>query len=109
VTRSDKHRIGDILTAAAELANIVQRGRAAFDEDPILRRAAERLLEIIGEAANLLAEETQSLHPDVPWNDITRLRIVLAHHYHRVDPDQVWTIAARDVPALATALSPAGT
>jgi uncharacterized protein with HEPN domain len=60
----------------------------------------------IGEAANLLAEETQRLHPDVPWNDITRLRIVLAHHYHRVDPDQVWTIAARVVPAVTAALLP---
>ena len=27
-------------------------------------------------------------------------RALLAHHYHRVDPDQVWTIATRDVPAL---------
>ena len=105
MTRSDEHRIGDIPTAAAELAVIVQRGRDDFDADPILRRAAERLLEIIGEAANLLADETQRLHPAVPWNDITRLRIVLAHHYHRVDPDQVWTIAARDVPALTEALS----
>jgi uncharacterized protein with HEPN domain len=25
---------------------------------------------------------------------------VLAHHYHRIDSDQVWTIAVIDIPAL---------
>jgi uncharacterized protein with HEPN domain len=102
VTRSDDERVADILDAAAELAAIVGRGRAAFDAEPILRRAAERLLEIIGEAVNTLTETTTARHPDVPWREIARLRILLAHHYQRVDPEQVWTIA--EVPALVDAL-----
>jgi len=104
VSRSDEQRLADLLDAADELAAILDRGRPSFDADPILRRAAERLLEIIGEAANGLSEETTARHPSVPWRDITRLRILLAHHYHRVDPDQVWTIAAEHVPAMAAAL-----
>jgi uncharacterized protein with HEPN domain len=28
------------------------------------------------------------------------LRTVLAHHYHRVDPNQVWAIAAVELPRL---------
>lgn len=104
MTRSDEHRIGDIVSAGGELGLIVGRGRAAFDSDPILRRAAERLLEIIGEAVNLLSESVTDEHPDVPFRDIARLRIVLAHHYHRIDPDQVWTIASIHVPALLAAL-----
>ena len=43
----------------------------------------ERLLEIIGEAANQLSDETREAYLSVQWRDITRLRIVLAHHYHR--------------------------
>ena len=78
MTRSDEQRLADLLDAADELAGIVGRGRDAFDTDPILRRAAERLLEIIGEAANGLSEEATDAHPSVPWRDITRLRIVLA-------------------------------
>lgn len=70
--------------------------------------AVERLLEIIGEAANSLSDETRDAHPDVPWQDIRRLRVVLAHHYHRVDPAQVWTIATQDVPRLAAALRAPG-
>jgi len=105
VTRSDDHRLADIQDAAGELALIVDRGREAFDHDQVLRRAAERLLEIIGEAANLLGNDTTGHYPQVPWHDIVRLRIVLAHHYHRVDPEQVWAIATTDVPELIAALS----
>ena len=104
MSRSDDQRIADILDAADELDLIVQRGRDSFDDDPILQRAAERLLEIIGEAANALASDTTERYPDVPWSDITRLRIVLAHHYHRVDADQVWAIATGNVPSMATSL-----
>lgn len=52
MSRSDDERITDLLDAGDELADIVDRGAEAFDADPILRRAAERLLEIIGEAAS---------------------------------------------------------
>jgi uncharacterized protein with HEPN domain len=82
----------------------VARGRPSFDEDPILRRAAERLLEIVGEAANALAGGTTDRYPDVRWSDVTSLRIVLAHHYYRVDADQVWVIATDFVPTMATSL-----
>jgi len=32
------------------------------------------------------------------------LGIILAHHYHRVDPSRVWTIAAEELPAVAEVL-----
>lgn len=108
MSRSDEQRLADILDAAAELSAIVGRGRDAFLADAILKRAAERLLEIIGEAANALSEETTGRFPGIGWRDLARLRIVLAHHYQRVDPEQVWTIAIGDVPALATRLSEEG-
>ncbi|MGC8498376.1 MAG: DUF86 domain-containing protein [Acidimicrobiales bacterium] len=62
----------------------------------------ERLLEIIGEAANLLSDETRSSFPNVEWRDITNLRILLAHHYFRVDEEQTWVIASVSVPDLAS-------
>lgn len=84
---------------------MVTRGRKSFDEDRATQLAIERLLEIIGEASSRLADETKHRYPGVAWNDVTRLRIVLAHHYHRIDRDQVWTIATSDVPELSRALS----
>jgi hypothetical protein len=41
-----------MVMAADEIAAIVQRGRAAFDDHIALRRALERRLEIFGEAAS---------------------------------------------------------
>jgi uncharacterized protein with HEPN domain len=105
VSRSDEQRIADILHAASELSEIVARGHETFTKDPILRHASERLLEIIGEAASMLSDDTTRQMPEVAWRDIRRLRIVLTHHYHRVDPAQVWVIASTDVPAMAERLS----
>jgi uncharacterized protein with HEPN domain len=82
-----------------------QTGRERFDSDRVLQLAVERLLEIIGEAARALTDETRGQYAGINWRDITRLRILLAHHYHRVDPDQVWSIAVDDVPMLAQALT----
>ena len=106
MTRRDDERVADILDAADEVAEIIGLGRDAWDKDRIRLLAAERLLEIIGEAANSLTEDFRSQHPGVPWRDIIGLRIVLAHHYHRVDPGQVWVIAATEVPRLASNLRP---
>jgi len=104
MTRKADDRIADILDACAELAELVAMRPSSDVPSWVLTRAAERLLEMIGEAATALPAAGRAAHPDVPWREIMRLRIVLAHHYQRVDPQQVWTIAERDIPRLATAL-----
>lgn len=63
-------------------------------------RAAERLLEIIGEASNSLSDEFNAAHGEVARRDVAALRILLAHRYHRIDLDQVWEIATVSVPDL---------
>lgn len=104
MTRSDDKRLDDIVATTSEVADIVGRGRAAFDIDVALRRALERCLEIIGEAAKALSEDVRSATPGVPWSEVVRLRDRLSHHYHRVDPDELWATAEGDVPQLAAAL-----
>lgn len=106
MSRSDELRLTDIVDACRELAVVVSVDRATFLADPIRIRAAERLLEIIGEAANGLSTAARDAHAGVNWRDVTRLRIVLAHHYQRVDPNQVWSMAAVEVPALLARLEP---
>jgi uncharacterized protein with HEPN domain len=100
--------VQDILDAAAQILDVVRDGRAMWDKDRLRQLAVERLLEIIGESANVLSDEFREEHPDVPWGDIIGLRVVLAHHYHRVDPNQVWVIAADEVPRLAERLRAPG-
>ena len=108
MSRRDDERVADILDAAAQIAEITAVGREAWDKDRIRQLAVERLLEIIGESANTLSEDFRARYPGVPWRDIIGLRVVLAHHYHRVDPAQVWVIAATEVPRLVQDIHPAG-
>lgn len=103
MTRADDKRLDDTLAAPAEIADIVSRGKNKFDDDVALRRALERCLEIIGEAAKALGDETRVALPHVPWTEMIRLDR-LSHHYHRVEPDQLWVTADVDVPQMATAI-----
>lgn len=106
MSRSDdqRKRIADILDACDELEGVVGMRADGLTPDVVLLRAAERLLEIIGEAANSLSEAGAKQHPDLHWRSIARLRIVLAHHYHRTDPSLIWSYATEQAPALAAAL-----
>ena len=51
----------------------------------VLRRAVERCLEIIGEAAKSVSPAVTEAHPEIPWSDLAKVRDRLSHHYHRVD------------------------
>lgn len=104
MSRSDDERIADIVEAAAEITAVVDRGKTAW-EDRVSRLAVERLLEIIGESARAMSDDGRTSLPAVPWADVVGLRTLLAHHYHRVDPEQVWVIASVEVPRLVLALS----
>ncbi len=106
MSRSDDERVADILDAAAEVGGLVATGREDWDRDRTRRLAVERLLEIIGEAARAMSDEGRSRYPTVLWQDVVGLRTVLAHHYHRVDSNQVWTIATVEVPRLVQDLKP---
>lgn len=104
MTRNDNERIADILDAAGTLAAIVAGGETLWRDDEIRRLAAERLLEIIGESARAMSDNARARYPQIAWPDIIGLRTILAHHYHRVDPDQVWVIASEHVPIFVAAL-----
>lgn len=101
MSRTDDQRVLDILDAADLIAGAVKDGREAWGRDRLRQLAVERLLEIIGESANALSDDFRVRYAHVPWRDIIGLRVVLAHHYHRVDPNQVWVIASVEVPRLA--------
>lgn len=104
MSRNDDDRVHDILDAAARAARIVADGEDVFREDDVRQLAVERLLEIIGEAARAMTDEGRDRFPEVPWSDVVGLRTLLAHHYHRIDPGQVWVVATGSLPPLVRAL-----
>ena len=104
MTRDDQQRLDDIIECARDLTQITRFGIDEFLKNKISQRAAERLLEIIGEAANAIDPNVRANHDAVAWRHIISLRHRLAHHYHRIDPQQVCQIATVYVPELAELL-----
>lgn len=67
----------------------------------------ERIADIV-EAADQILSSSRAVVTNVPrcrGADIIGLRTVLAHHYHRVDPSQVWTIASVEMPKVLIELN----
>lgn len=106
MTRPDALRIADIVATCQELSPIKSIGYEQFINDPMTQRAAERLIEIIGEAASRLNDDTRNKFPNVPWRRIIRIRTLLAHAYFRVDTEQIWETLDIHVPILLAGLLP---
>lgn len=96
MTRGDDLRRADIVDACAALDRVLEARRSTLVEEDILLRAAERLLEIIGEAATSCSAEFKAQHSGVDWSGLAGLRVILAHHYHRTQPELIWTFAEVD-------------
>ncbi len=101
----DKEYLLDILEAA-KLALEYVRGktREEFFNDLQCQDAVIRRLEVIGEAARRISEETQFSYPDLPWSDMIGMRNVMIHEYDDVDLVIVWETVHNDLPQLIDSL-----
>lgn len=88
----------DYASEAVEMGGAVKREE--LDSHRMLNLALVRLLEVIGEAAAKVTEETRNAHPDLPWSQMTGLRNRLIHGYDAVDFDILWDILKYDLPPL---------
>jgi uncharacterized protein with HEPN domain len=80
------------------------RRRADLETDQMLLFALTRAIEIIGEAASRVTEETRASVPSVPWLRIIAMRNRLIHAYFSIDRDILWKTASEEVPALLSLL-----
>ena len=55
---------------------------------------------IIGEATYRLSTETKTKAPHVPWRRVEGMRHVLVHDYFKIDWNEVYTTARKDIPLL---------
>jgi uncharacterized protein with HEPN domain len=71
-----------------------------FKKDVLRQDGVVRQLEIIGEAARVISEETKKKYPDIPWYNISGMRNRLIHEYFQVDIDAVWKTVTEDLQLL---------
>jgi len=65
-----------------------------------------RPLEIIGEAARRVSQETRDAHAEIPWEQMIGMRNRLIHEYFRVNLATVWETVQNDLPSLIALVEP---
>ncbi|MBI4535854.1 MAG: DUF86 domain-containing protein [Ignavibacteriae bacterium] len=99
--KSDLIRIRHISDAARKAVHFF-KGKSIADltADEKLALALARLVEIMGEAASKVTDETQSRFPAIPWRAIVETRNRLIHGYDEVQLEILWKIIVDDLPPL---------
>lgn len=80
--------------------------RADLENDELRAAGLVKFVEIVGEAANRITREFQSVHPEIDWRDIIAMRHVLVHDYDQIELDIVWDVVTTRLPGLIAALEP---
>ncbi len=76
------------------------RSLEEFVVDEMAQAAVVHCIEVIGEAARLVSEDTRRRTPEIPWPLIIGMRNVLAHQYGTVDFERVHAVVTEQVPDL---------
>lgn len=65
----------------------------AFHKDYKTVDAVVRNFEIIGEATKNLPAEFKEKHPQLPWEEMYRMRNKISHEYFGIDYEILWHIS----------------
>ena len=101
----DREYMLDILDSAKiAISHLKNKDLALFKNDLQCQDAVIRRLEIIGEAARRISDETREKYPDLPWSEMIGMRNFMIHEYDDIDLNVVWETISFDLPPLVTNL-----
>ncbi|HSK75603.1 MAG TPA: DUF86 domain-containing protein [Thermoanaerobaculia bacterium] len=97
----------DILIAARKVLRYTEGiSWKDFVGDSLLQDGVMRNLQIIGEAARKVSDESRVTHSHIPWTEIIGMRNRLVHEYFRIDVEKIWETARDDIPTLVCLIEP---
>lgn len=100
-SKTDDVRLRHMLDAAKKITAFTEnRFRQDLDRDEMFALAIVRLIEILGEAAKNVSEDTKNKATAIPWREMAGTRDRLIHAYFEVNLDIVWDIVTQDIPPL---------
>ncbi len=101
----DREFMVDILEAAKPAIQYIDEiNKEEFFCNTHYQDAVIRRIEIIGEAARHISEETQAEYPVIPWSDLISMRNVMIHEYDDIDIGIVWETVKNDLPLLVNSI-----
>lgn len=98
--RDDRLRLLDMAEAIRHIEKYSSRGKQIFFKEELVQVWVVHHLQILGEAARGVSEESQRKYPRIPWGKIIGFRNILVHHYFAVNPDEIWAVVQSDIPPL---------
>jgi len=97
--RDDSIRFRHMLDAAKEVMSFAKnKTRKDLDNDRMLTLSLVKSIEIIGEAASKVTDETKKRFPEIPWTNMIAMRNRLIHAYFDIDLDVLWGTIVDDLP-----------
>lgn len=94
-------RLNHIIGAIDEATDYLDgKDFAGYQGSRIARRAIERCLTIVSEAARHIPASQTERYPDIPWRAVSDIGNVLRHRYYAVSDHVVWRTATYSLPEL---------
>lgn len=104
--RDEAYFLDILLAARRAVEHASKTNWEKFQKNTLYQDAIVRTIEIIGEAAARVSEETKIAHAEIPWKEIVGMRNRLIHEYLDVDVQKVWQTVKEDIPKLIDKIQP---
>ena len=99
--RSDDALLLDMLLAARKIRQFTSgMSQAGFNDSEMAQSAVIREIQVIGEAARLVSNETKAKHTSILWSVISGMCNRIIHEYFNIDLSIVWDTIRDDIPPL---------
>jgi len=99
--KDDLIRLHHMLDAAREVLSFAEgKSRKDLNINRMLVLSLVKDIEIIGEAASKISQETRETLPQIPWAQVIGMRNRLIHAYFEIDLDVLWKTVLEDIHPL---------
>jgi uncharacterized protein with HEPN domain len=105
MSRDDTYLVDILESAKIAMDYVLGKSWDDFYNDIQCQDAVVRRIEIIGEAARRVSQQTREKYPQIPWREMTSMRNLVIHEYDVVDINQVWDTVQNKIPPLVQELA----